>query len=326
MAHEIAFSINGKAKMAFVGETPWHGLGQQLTQGAPIETWVREAGMDFDIESSAVLFDAGSGPASVKGRKVLYRSDTQSPLGVVSDRYRIVQPIEVLEFFRDLTEDQGFHLETAGVMFDGAKYWALARTGDTASIMGKDRIDGYLLLATACDGSMQTTAQFTSVRVVCNNTLTAAIRGADRKDLAAIKVNHRSMFKPEEVKQQLGVGAHWKSFTESCRELAETPVTDAQALQFIVDVLGKPEKELEAQAEKIKDVAVPLQLFKGKGRGSNLKSAKGTAWGLVNSITEYVDHFAGADINNRLRLAWHYDNAYSKNYAFQEALNRFCPV
>src|SRR3546814_12556175 len=108
-------------------------------------------------------------------QKVLYRSDTKAPLAVVSKRFQVVQPGEILEFYRDLTEVGGFELETAGVLREGRKFWALARTGQSVSLKGRDRVDGYLLLATACDGTLATTAQFTSVRVVCKNTLSIAL-------------------------------------------------------------------------------------------------------------------------------------------------------
>lgn len=99
---------------------------------------------------------AGCGDAE---NKVLYRSDTKAPLAVVSKRFLVVQPGEILEFYRDLTAVNGFELETAGVLREGRKFWALARTGQSTVLKGRDRVDGYLLLATACDGTLATTAQ-----------------------------------------------------------------------------------------------------------------------------------------------------------------------
>ncbi len=110
-------------------------------------------------------------------QRVLYRSDTHAPLSVVSQRYQEVQPMEILNFYKDLTEQSGFELETAGVLKGGRKFWALATTGQSTALKGKDVSNGYILLATACDGTLATTAQFTSVRVVCNNTLAIALRG-----------------------------------------------------------------------------------------------------------------------------------------------------
>lgn len=105
----------------------------------------------------------GSVHASTE-QKVLYRSDTKAPLSVVSMRFQIVQPHDVLKFYRDLTEAGGFKLKTPGVLKEGCKLWALAKTGQRACRKGRDRVNGYLLLGTACDGTLATTAQFASVR------------------------------------------------------------------------------------------------------------------------------------------------------------------
>ena len=89
----------------------------------------------------------------------------------VSQRYQVVQPREIFRgFYRDLTEVSGFELETAGGVKGGRKIWALAKTGQSMALRGNDVTNGYLLLATACDGTLATTAQFTGIRVVCNNT------------------------------------------------------------------------------------------------------------------------------------------------------------
>jgi phage/plasmid-like protein (TIGR03299 family) len=193
-------------QMAYVGATPWHGLGNRLTQKQPLEVWQREAGMNWQIQESPVHFKADTvgnlGTIhSFPEQKVLYRSDTKSPLSVVSNRYQVVQPHEVLEFYRDLTEVSGYELETAGILKGGRKFWALARTGQTTVLKGNDQVNGYLLLATSCDGTLATTATPTTVRVVCNNTLTISLNGATR----AIKVPHNTRFDPQAVKKQLGI-------------------------------------------------------------------------------------------------------------------------
>ena len=117
--------------MAYVGQQPWHGLGNQLSPKQPIEVWAKQAGMDWQIEETEVRFVSGSAGSNLGSihsfpeQKVLYRSDTKAPLSVVSSRYQVVQPREILEFYRDLTDVGGFELETAGVLKDGKKLWAL---------------------------------------------------------------------------------------------------------------------------------------------------------------------------------------------------------
>lgn len=189
MAHQIE-------NMAYIGTTPWHGLGSRLTEKQPLEVWQREAGMDWQIQESPVHFKADAighlgSIHSFPAQKVLFRSDTKAPLSVVFQRYQVVQPREVLEFYRDLTERSGYELETAGVLKDGRKLWALARTGQSTALKGSDVVNGYLLLATSCDGTLATTATPTTIRVVCNNTLTIAINGATA--LSAVPESNRNL-------------------------------------------------------------------------------------------------------------------------------------
>ena len=107
MAHEIS-------SMAFTGETPWHGLGNQLTEQQPISVWLKEAGMDWSIQQSDVLFNADSTVLNIRSHsdaKVLYRSDSLEPLSVVSNRYKVVQPKDVLHFYKDLAQSRSLMCE-----------------------------------------------------------------------------------------------------------------------------------------------------------------------------------------------------------------------
>lgn len=314
MAHEVQ-------TMAYVGQTPWHSLGNQLPANQPIEVWQQEAGMDFTIKEAQVLFNVSDeGGLHVKANfnsKVLYRSDTHAPLSVVSKRYKVVQPHDVLEFYRDLTEAGGFHLETAGVLKEGKKLWALARTGQSTLLKGGDKVNAYLLLATSCDGTLCTTAQFCSIRVVCNNTLQLAIGDSS----GAVKVPHSRKFDPQLVKQELGVGlTAWDSFVMSMKKLADRPVHKFEAMNFIVNVLGDPDVALAEQPNQnaLQNV---YNLYSGKGMGADMASANGTAWGLVNAVTEYIDHSRRArSQDHRLDSAWFGQGASIKAKAYQEAM------
>ena len=311
--------------MAYVGETPWHGLGRQLTQKQPIEVWQREAGMDWQIQESPVHFkaDAISHMGSIHSfpeQKVLYRSDTQAPLSVVSNRYQTVQPREVMEFYRDLTEMSGYELETAGVLKGGRKFWALARTGQSTSLKGNDQVNGYLLLATSCDGTLATTATPTTVRVVCNNTLTIALDGTTR----AIKVPHSTRFDAQVVKKQLGVAvSQWDEFMYRMRALAERKVQWHEAMGYFMNVLCEvtPNSKLPEVLPNERAMRKVQSLYEGQGRGSTLASAQGTAWGLLNAVTEYVDHERRARSNEyRMDSAWFGQGANIKQRALEAAL------
>lgn len=303
--------------MAYVGATPWHGLGNQLTERQPIEVWQREAGMDWEIKSSRVHYLTDSEALAYEDAKVLYRSDTGEALSVVSNRYQVVQPREVLEFYRDLVEVGGFELETAGVLKGGRKLWALARTGQEAMIKGNDQVKGYLLLATACDGTLATTAQFTSVRVVCNNTLQIATS----EGRGAIKVPHSTRFDADKVKQQLGIGVSaWGRFMHDAHKLSERPVHPFEARRYLVEVLGDAELPFHRQPN-LKVISHVWDLYNGQGRGATLESANDTAWGLLNAVTQYVDHERRArSTDNRLDSAWFGLGSSIKAKAYEEAL------
>ncbi len=313
--------------MAYVNETPWHGLGNQLSQHQPLEVWAQQAGMNWRIDEAEVRFVSGSAGVNLgsihafPNQKVLYRSDTKAPLSVVSSRYQVVQPAEILEFYRDLTEVGGFELETAGVLKDGKKLWALAKTGQNTTLKGRDRVNGYLLLATACDGTLATTAQFTSVRVVCNNTLAIALGDGT----GAIKVPHRSQFDPQAVKRQLGIAiSSWDGFLARMKVLTDCKVKDDAAEAFLRRVLTysvNPTSNGNTSAVNDRAMKVAHELYTGRGKGSDMASASGTAWGLLNSITEYVDHHRRARSgDHRLDTAWFGSGATLKQKAWDEAL------
>lgn len=339
--------------MAYVGETPWHGLGNSLTPNQPIEVWAQQAGMDWRIESSNVSYMAQNerGQSIIlpyEEQRVLYRSDSHAPLSVVSQRYQEVQPLEILEFYRDLTEQAGFELETAGVLKGGKKFWALAKTGQTSMLKGKDVSNGYILLATACDGTLATTAQFTSIRVVCNNTLAIALKGQS-SSAGVVKVPHSTKFDAEKVKQQLGISVRaWDEHMYEMKQLSQRKVTQTEAAAYFDAVFNNTSLSMADQDESIiqfyRNVATQTQnsaiskaenktepngramskvmsMFNGQGRGAELSSAKDTAYGLLCAMTEFADHERRAmSQDHRLDSAWFGAGAALKQRGLEQAL------
>jgi phage/plasmid-like protein (TIGR03299 family) len=336
MAHAIAM-VNGMASMAYVGEKAWHGLGQELQPGQTIEQWQDAAGMLYTVERAIVQFHNGN-LHQFKGKDVLYRSDNNTPLGIVSDGYKVVQPSEVLEFFRDLCKVQGFALETAGVLKDGALYWALARSGHEDK-----ESKGYVLLSTSADGSRATDARFTAIRVVCNNTLTVALSQGSK---GAIKTNHRSVFSASATKEALGLvdfDASWKTFQETMRVLADIKVSSSQATAFFADLL-RPAKVAPINDAKL-NASTLEELLKapatiGETMTTTDKATRairgledlvhsyyqapgavpGTAYGLVQGVTHYIDHVRGTSDDKRLTSAWFGQGDTIKQTAVEKAL------
>lgn len=328
MAHELTMRADGRYEMAFVGETPWHGLGQPMVKGAPLEQWRRDAGFEWEAKEAAPLYHALSDKVgalrAAEDHKVLYRSDDGAVLSIVGKDYQVVQPREMLEFFRSLTESGGWHIHTAGTMRGGRRLWVMATCKDPFRFVRGykgDKMALNLLLGTSMDGTMQTTAMLTAVRVVCANTLRLALKVGG---YAQVKLTHRSTFDADYIKQVLGVDeAHgtFDTFMDQASRLASTPIDLSEARDVLLKIfkpsaaLAKPNlswmsdniAELDvAPAEPGDGRALPrvLELFDGDAMGAGLKTAAGSRWGLLNAVTQYVDHEMGRSRDTGLDAAW----------------------
>jgi len=295
MSHELDFS-NSQANFAHVGEKAWHGLGQQLEAGQPLEVWAEAAGLSHTVERSTVQYSAGGIMLPHTSRDVLYRSDTNAPLGVVGKDYKVVQPADVLDFFAKLAENNNFELETAGSLSGGKRIWAMAKVNDGATVVGQDVVKPYVLLATSYDGTLATTARFTSVRVVCSNTLGFA--AAESGD--TIRINHSKEFSAKDTALDLGIAFNaFDKFMIDSRRLAAKEVNSTFAVEFLKLLLPASVRTTTVNGIKTKE-AVPVEntkafqsimaLFNGQALGSDLPEASGSAWALLNAVTEHVDH------------------------------------
>lgn len=277
MSHELTMRRSGQVEMAYTGAQPWHGLGTLMLPEATVPEWVEGAGMDWKIEKAPVQYSYRGVSHTVTDRSVLHRSDTGHPLGVVSSGYQVVQPAETIEFFADLIQSLGLRLATAGTLFGGRRYWATGYIGEDAIVDRRDVVRGYLLLSSSADGSLATTGRFTSVRVVCNNTLGMAMSGAR----AAVVIPHSTRFDAASAKRQLGLAPKaFETFMMDMRRLATVPVTNERAAE-----LTKTLTESEgAVSQRI------MALFGGEAAGDDYEGSGGTAWGWLNAVTQFIDH------------------------------------
>lgn len=201
---------------------------------------------------------------------------------------------------------------------EGRKFWALARTGQSTMLKGRDKVDGYLLLATACDGTLATTAQFTSVRVVCNNTMSIALGNAT----GAIKVPHRRQFDPDVVKRQLGITvSSWDGFVARMKALVDRPMDPDSVEGLLRRVLAYAGPDGKAEVVKEQAIATVRSLYEGGGKGALMVSSRGTAWGLLNSVTEFVNHHRRARSDDHRRdAAWFGPGGQIKQRAWDEVM------
>ena len=307
MSHELTIQENGFVEMAFVGKTPWHCLGQSLDKNASIEQWQVSAGMNWTVEDFPVLYavpvDGKLEHKCFDSKKVLYRSDTKEPLSVVSNRYKPVQPAECLEFFRDLVQESGFRIHTAGTLRGGKQLWALAETGRYGEVSKGDGVGAFLLLSTSCDRTLATTARSTKVRVVCNNTLSMAISVDDKHK---VSFTHIQKFDHAEVKRRLGCSVKsFGAFLETAKFLQNQKITLNQAQLFLKNILGPyvQTKEDDFFVENNRAYKKILTLFNEEAKG--IEFAGHTKWGLLNAVTEYCDHHnTSRNDDARLSSTW----------------------
>lgn len=308
--------------MAYVGKTPWHGLGNKLENGLSLEQWREAAGMDWVIKDTAVRYPTPDGPRKMDDRVVLYRSDTNDALSVVSTKYQVVQPAEILEFFRDVTEAGHMQLDTAGVLDKGKKLWALARMDYDISF-GEDKLNNYLLLATACDGSMSTRAYYTSIRVVCNNTLQWSLQGAKNN---GVSIPHSAAFNASAVQHDLGIdkiGDSVRAFGTEVEALINTDMSPTAQRDYFSAVITRT--DLGANRPDLTKyeagMLTTLEALAANSPGAQLETAQGTAWGALNAVTHFTDFFQRAsNDNNRFRASQFGNGAAMKSDAKNKAL------
>lgn len=315
MAHELDLTT-GRPAIAYTGEKPWHGFGEVMEKEQPLDVWRVAAGLDWAVKERDVFFHNGYSFEQIDNRKALTRDDTGDVLSVVSNRYKVVQPEEVLQFFKQLIEREGFIMSTAGSLRGGKRIWALAETGKDFTIKG-DKVAAYMLLATAYDGTFATTAQFTSIRVVCNNTLGFSLKRGGEGGI--VRIPHTQDFNAYDVQADLGLDASWTTFRNNVVQLTEHKVTKRQAIEFFLTLLGVTEQEA-ADGKQLSNVKKLISFYES-APGSQLVTAKDTTWGLVNAVSYLTDHGRRAANNgNRFDSASFGSGAEMKRKAYESAL------
>ena len=313
--------------MAYAGREPWHGLGQKLPVGADLDTWTKAAGFDWRILRSKVRFAPrrDTAPANyevIDNQHVLFRSDTLAPLSVVTAAYKIVHPEQVLKYFDQLATDGGFQLETAGTLFGGKQMWALATIGAEARVLDpKDKMLGRLLLATSADGSIATTAKFVIESVVCHNTLTRGLAETGKQ----VKVRHRINFSADRMNEKLGIALReqFHATMQQLRVLAMAEMPQEDMVRATVELqsngaAGELKEQELARLARTRAVRRIAHLSTGETSiGADLDGRNSTAWGWLNSVTQFVDHEAESRSDEgRLWRAWWGNGEAMKNRAF----------
>jgi len=323
MAHEIE-------SLFFVGPTPWHGLGIELKAPPTAEEAIIASGLDWAVATKPVFAQFDGKVIEAPEHRAVVRDRDDRVLGIVGRKYTPLQNRQAFDWFDPVIQTGQASYHTAGSLRDGQIVWVLAQVDGVIEVGGEDVVEKYLLLTNSHDGSRNVQALYTPIRVVCANTLRVAIDGCQ----TAFRFRHTTSIAERLVEAQKALGIvndQFGKLGESYRQLARTQVAREKIAEYLLKVFPpNPQAKSDAQKQVVR--ARVIDLFGGAGRGADLATARGTAWGLYNAVTEYVDHErglkdqAGAKVipigraAGRLESVWLGDGAKVKERAFIEAV------
>jgi phage/plasmid-like protein (TIGR03299 family) len=289
--------ITSSDSMFSVRETPWHGLGAVLDRPpATIADAIKASGLGWRVEREPVAVDRGDAATvddwweprceEIPGYYAIVRQDTRTVLGIVGERYRIVQNEEAFAFVDQLL-GSSLHFETAGSLYGGRRVWVLATLPEHVEV-GGDPIRPYVLLMNSHDGSTAVIAATTPVRVVCMNTLNWGLQRARQR--FSIRHTEQISRRVGEARRVLDLSIdYYAQFSALGNQLASERCSERQ-LQKVLDELypSGTEDSLTDRTrkgrEQVKDRIVALFL-----RGETRGNAPGSKWAAVNAIVEYGD-------------------------------------
>lgn len=266
--------------MFYVREKPWHGLGTRVEKAPTSAEALELAGLDWVIENRPIYDAKGR---EIKGYKANTRNTDEAVMGIVSNRYKLVQNRDAFEF-TDALVGEGITYETAGSLKGGKQIWLLGRMPER-KILGDD-FEPYICFTNTHDGSGAVRACMTPVRVVCNNTLNMALAGAKR----AWSTPHRGDIKArlEEARQTLLLA---DKYLVKLDEAADKLANEVMTIEQVHDTLDKMFEVKEDATDRQKKTAQDAKdgimtcIF-----APDLAKFIGTKYGFLNAVADYADH------------------------------------
>jgi phage/plasmid-like protein (TIGR03299 family) len=274
---------------------PWHVLGIELNHPKTAREAIEMAGLNYTVMKKPLKLKKGLKQESY----ATVRTDNGEVLGHVKMSYEPIQNIDAFTFFDTLVAEGEATYETAGFFGKGEFIWILAKFPDYIKVHGNDIVNKYILLTNSHDGRSQVRIKLTPIRVVCNNTLTSALRGAG--DIPIIHTPYAAKDLEWATTTRRLSKYLYEQLDVKFNSMAARKITQAQLREYM-QALFPDNKEAEntARIEKIRNSVLALH---ESGLGAHL--ARGTWWGAFNSVAEYTDHMmSGEDSATRLDSIW----------------------
>lgn len=305
MAHNINYNERTEKHAFFsVKEKAWHGLGQIVCDYPTSREAMEFAGLDFTVEKRKLftydnqnLFgnaDTIAPNIQVPNYYATIRTDNEAVLGVVGKDYEVVQNVDAFSFFDAIVGGDGIQYETAGALGKGERIFITAKLPGYIKVANKDLIKRYLFLTTSHNGFGSITAAFTPVRIVCNNTLNAALKNCSN----SIKIRHTANVKErlEQAHKVMGISNQLSEQLEGIfNQWAKVRITDSEVRKLIQLALA-PNKEIlksgtdEAFSARHSAQCDAVLEYNFASPTQQTETAKGTVFGAYNAVTGYFQN------------------------------------
>lgn len=320
MAHNLNTDSNG-VRMFYSGiEKPWHGLGVELNHPATAREAIEAARLDYKVELQKVYL---KNSVEIENAKATVRVDTNKALGIVSDRYKIVQNIEAFNFFDTVVGEGQAIYNVAGALGQGERIWILAKLPKNIVLAREDVVEKYLCLTNSHDGLSSLKLYFTPIRVVCWNTLIASMQ--DSKDGISIRHMGNIRDKVDEARRVLGITIdYYNQFEQIAKQLVDVKLNVEKAERYYNSLLFRDKKPDEISTNLINKRDRLLYLFEN-GKGNRLPGIKHSAWAAWNAVSEYTDNEKNvkglaSDRTRKLKDIWFGNSAQLKQKAYAQIL------
>lgn len=268
--------------MFYTREKPWHGLGTKVEEAPTSADALYLAGLDWNVVQEHIFTETGD---TILGYRVNVRDSDRKVLGVVSERYKIIQNSEAFAF-TDTLLGSGVRYETAGSLQDGRRVWLLARLPREYIIAG-ERISPYLVFSNSHDGSGAVKVALTPIRVVCNNTLNLALGTASRSWSMVHTGNIRD--KIQEAKDTLFMAEEYMdSLGKEFERLRRQKITDGQIREYVEQLLPMEKNATTVQSKNIKNLREDMMCRYYDA--PDLQDIGNNAYRFINAVSDFATH------------------------------------
>ena len=268
--------------MFYTREKPWHGLGTMVAEAPNSKDALRLAGLNWKVLQEPVYTE---NEELIQGYKANVRDTDRKVLGVVTDRYKVIQNEEAFAF-TDTLLGEGVRYETAGSLQEGRRVWMLARL-PREFIIGGERISPYMVFSNTHDGSGAVKTALTPIRVVCNNTLNLALRTAKRS-WSMIHTGDISG-KIEEAKNTLLLADEYMTaLGQEFEDLRKIKLSEKQVLDYIKILLPMEDNYSLLQKRGVEKLRADMKMRYFDA--PDLKDVGNNGYRFVNAVSDFATH------------------------------------